>query len=213
MSRTQTIVSGLLAFILLLSLSGSAIAQDCTGTVYTVKAGDWLWRIARSYGLTAQDLINSNPQLFSVYSPNRIYPGQRLCIPARAITPTSPPTPTRTPTSGPSPTPRPTNTPLPPPYTGIPTFRIVSVARDASVTIQTNNFPAGVKFDVRMGAMGTQGVGGTLVTTTDSGRGGSFQMTYTIPPALRGSARIAIRLENLPTGYFAYNWFYNNTFP
>jgi hypothetical protein len=64
-----------------------------------------------------------------------------------------------------------------------------------------------------MGEMGTSAVGGNLVTTTDTGQGGAFRATYTIPAAFRGAGQIAIRLENLSTGYFAFNWFYNNTTP
>ena len=51
----------------------------------------------------------------------------------------------------------------------IPTFSIVSVVADTSVTIKTYNFPADQTFTVRMGAYGTLGVGGIIVTTTDSG--------------------------------------------
>jgi hypothetical protein len=106
-------------------------------------------------------------------------------------------------------TPAPTT---PRPSVPTPTFSIVSVVRDTSVTIRTNNFPANQTFTARMGAMGTRGVGGTVVGTTESGEGGSFTVTYEIPAALKGAYQIAIRLES-PQGYFAYNWFYNSTTP
>lgn len=106
----------------------------------------------------------------------------------------------------------PTATPKPPPFSGIPTFKINSVVKDTSVTILTNNFPADQNFTVRMGAYGTQGVGGTVVATTNSGAGGAFQATYDIPAGLVGAQRIAIRMES-PAGYFAYNWFWNTTAP
>jgi len=61
-----------------------------------------------------------------------------------------------------------------------------------------------------MGGIGAQGRNGSLVTTTDSGAGGAFTATYTIPAALRGQSQIAIRLESL-SGYYSYNWFWNNT--
>lgn len=92
-----------------------------------------------------------------------------------------------------------------------PTFSIVSVDTDDSVTIRTHNFPANDSFVVRMGAMGTRGVGGVKVTTTNSGSGGTFNATYSIPASLKGSYQIAIRLESPTSGYFAYNWFYNDT--
>jgi hypothetical protein len=94
----------------------------------------------------------------------------------------------------------------------VPVFYIVGVARDKSVTIQTYNFPANDSFTVLMGPYGTKGVGGYAVGTYSSGNGGSKTVTYTIPAALYGSYRIAIRLQsNTGSGYFSYNWFYNNT--
>ncbi len=121
---------------------------------------------------------------------------------------TSTPTPTITP-GGPTLTPMPTSTPI---YTGIPTFSIQSVVANDSVTILTNNFPADQNFTVTMNYYGTAGVGGPVVSTTNSGAGGAFTETYAIPASLTGQARIAIRLES-PQGYYAYNWFYNNTTP
>lgn len=92
----------------------------------------------------------------------------------------------------------------------IPTFSIQSVATDQTVTIVTQNFPAGQDFSVTMGPMGTLGVNGYLVGTTNSGAGGSFTATYTIPAQLKGSYQISIRLQSIQ-GYYSYNWFYNNT--
>lgn len=100
---------------------------------------------------------------------------------------------------------------VPPGYSGIPTIWIASVVRNSTVTIQTRNFPAGLKFDVLMGPMGTRGVNGYYVGTIDSGAGGSFVATFNIPAQLMNHGRIAIRTQNLYTGYFSYNWFYNNT--
>jgi hypothetical protein len=98
-----------------------------------------------------------------------------------------------------------------PGYTGIPTIWIVSVVRDSQVTVQANNFPPNQTFTVRMGAYGTLGMGGIAVATLNSGAGGSFFATYTIPDALKGSYQIAIRLENQTGYYYAYNWFFNNS--
>lgn len=94
----------------------------------------------------------------------------------------------------------------------IPTFSIVSVVADTSVTIQAYNFPAGDSFNVLMNTMGTRGVNGIKVASISSGAGGSFTATFNIPAALFGRYRIAIRLQSTTgSGYFAYNWFYNNT--
>lgn len=99
----------------------------------------------------------------------------------------------------------------PPCWGVIPTIWISGVVRDNSVTITTRNWPAGVTFQVLMGPMGTRGIGGTAVGTLNSGAGGTLTATFAIPAHLRGSRQIAIRTQNWPTGYFSYNWFWNNT--
>ena len=91
----------------------------------------------------------------------------------------------------------------------IPTFSIVSVVEDDTVTIKTYNFPADLDFKVTMGKYGTLGVGGVEVATINSGSGGSFEKTFDIPDSLVGDYRIAIRLDS-GVGYYSYNWFYNN---
>jgi hypothetical protein len=97
-------------------------------------------------------------------------------------------------------------------YHLIPTFYINSVARDVSVTITTCNFPAGDNFDVMMNVIGTRGIYGIPVATVAFGNGGTLTFTFNIPPSLFGLRQIAIRLQsNTGSGYFAYNWFYNNT--
>lgn len=45
---------------------------------HTVQPGDSLWRIARKYGVTLNELIAANPQ---IKDPNLIYPGQVINIP------------------------------------------------------------------------------------------------------------------------------------
>jgi hypothetical protein len=96
-------------------------------------------------------------------------------------------------------------------YTGFPTFSIVKVVEDDSVTIKTNNLPPNDSFVVTMGPMGTKGIDGDVVDTVDSGSGGSKQYTFDIPASLYGSYQISIRMESPTSGYFAYNWFYNST--
>ncbi|MGQ0604756.1 MAG: LysM peptidoglycan-binding domain-containing protein [Anaerolineales bacterium] len=101
-------------------------------------------------------------------------------------------------------------TPAPQPQpSGIPIITINAVVRDQTVTISARNFPAGQSFNVRMGAYGTQALGGVHVGSTNTGNG-TFTATYNVPANLRGSTRIAIRLEG-SGGYYSYNWFWNNT--
>ena len=97
-------------------------------------------------------------------------------------------------------------------YTGIPTFTVCSVTQNASVTIKGANFPPNQTFTVTMGAFGTQGIGGVVVGTINSGTGGALTATFGIPAQFAGWNRIALRAQ---TGhaypFFAYNWFFNNT--
>jgi hypothetical protein len=95
----------------------------------------------------------------------------------------------------------------------LPSTTMLAVTRDVSVTVETNNFPANDTFDVYLGVYGTQGVGGTKVDTFNTGTGGSFRRTFSIPTGLAGQERIAIRLVSPTSGYYAYNWFWNSTYP
>ncbi|NLN70027.1 MAG: hypothetical protein GX142_04490 [Chloroflexi bacterium] len=98
-------------------------------------------------------------------------------------------------------------------FAGIPTFSITAVVKDSTVTIQTSNFPANYDFKVLMGKMGTKGIDGILVSTINSDKGGAFTQTFDVPSALADESRIAIRLQATSGGFYAYNWFYNNTYP
>ncbi len=97
-------------------------------------------------------------------------------------------------------------------YTGIPTFSITAVVRNNNVTVTTHNFPKNDTFKVLMNYMGTKGINGVVADTISSGSGGSFTATFTIPAKFKGQNQIAIRLQSTSgSGYYAYNWFYNNT--
>jgi hypothetical protein len=62
--------------------------------------------------------------------------------------------------------------------------------------------------------MWTRGVGGLRVGGFKSDCGGMRELTFPIPAGLYGSYRISMRFESTTgSGYFAYNWFYNNTTP
>lgn len=61
-------------------LSNSTIAggetQGTGSIIYTVKRGDSLYRIARAYGVTINQIVSLN----NIQNPNLIYPGQKLRI-------------------------------------------------------------------------------------------------------------------------------------
>ncbi|MCB2180181.1 hypothetical protein KQH54_03565 [bacterium] len=90
------------------------------------------------------------------------------------------------------------------PYTSI-----LNVVPDQEVTLQVFNLPADKEFIVTMGPLGSRGVNGYVIGTQSSGEGGSFIVTYPIPPQLYGSDMIAIRLESTTSGHFAYDYFKN----
>lgn len=93
----------------------------------------------------------------------------------------------------------------------IPTILIIAVTEDAKVTVQTQNYPANIDFDVRMGRIGTRGIGGILVGTFNSGSGGSQKFTFDIPALLHHDHQIAIRTDAKSGGFYSFNWFYNTT--
>lgn len=58
-------------------------APDCPGgTIYTIQAGDTLFRIANRYQINLIDLIIANPQ---INNPNVIFVNQKICIPQTGI--------------------------------------------------------------------------------------------------------------------------------
>ena len=92
----------------------------------------------------------------------------------------------------------------------VPTTTVVSVVTDDTVNISGVNFPANQTFTVRMGKMGTVGMGGTEVGSINMDGKTSFSSSFNIPDGLKGQYQISIRLDSTQ-GYYSYNWFYNNT--
>jgi prophage DNA circulation protein len=57
--------------------TGSKSSQSGASRTYTVKKGDSLWRIAKMYNLTLNQIIKLNPQ---IKNPNLIYVGQTVYV-------------------------------------------------------------------------------------------------------------------------------------
>lgn len=55
---------------------------NCQGQLYSVQAGDTLYKIANRYGITLQHLREANPQ---IVNPNLIFVGQEICIPTEPL--------------------------------------------------------------------------------------------------------------------------------
>ena len=54
-------------------------------------------------------------------------------------------------------------------------------------------------------------LGAIVETVTTNANGKLSNLTYEIPDFLQNASQVAIRLESPHTGYYAYNWFYNNS--
>ena len=63
------------------STSGGSTSGGSTGCrmKHTVKQGEWVWQIARTYGADPYDILAANG--LTVATANTIYPGTVLCIP------------------------------------------------------------------------------------------------------------------------------------
>ena len=59
--------------------SGGYGASGCERT-HVVRNGEWIYNIARYYGISAQSLYDANPWVYQQYN-HFLYPGQLLCIP------------------------------------------------------------------------------------------------------------------------------------
>lgn len=114
-------------------------------------------------------------------------------------------------TPEPTPTSTPAHTSTPEPEVKYPYFNIVAVEKDNTVTVEGEDFPADTEFTVLMGKMWTMGINGIEAGTFNSGEGGVMTATFTIPSELAGQIRISIRLQATSGGWYAYNWFWNNT--
>jgi hypothetical protein len=94
-----------------------------------------------------------------------------------------------------------------------PNTQIAGVVQGTSVTISGTNFTLNDTYTVRMGPIGTQGVGGTVVDSYVTGAVPTFSASFSIPASLQTAAKIAIRFESNNSPYYAYDWFYNSNYP
>ena len=101
--------------------------------------------------------------------------------------------------------------PAQPPVTVLPTFSIKAVDAGKTVTISAKDFPKSQEFVVRMGKYGTLAIGGIVTAEVTSSDTGLFEATFPIPTDLAAEDVIAMRLDAKTGGWYAYNWFYNNT--
>ncbi len=94
-----------------------------------------------------------------------------------------------------------------------PSFTITRVDMDKNITVSGTGFPVDMEYDVLMGEYGSTGAGGVKVSSQKTGSKGEFNATYTIPAVFQGEYKVAIRMESAKSVYYAYNYFYNASFP
>jgi len=101
-----------------------------------------------------------------------------------------------------------TGDPAPLPVTGEkPYIRFAGVKQNESVTVEAFNFPANVNFSVRVGPYYTFFRDYVVVTTINSGAGGSFKFTVSLPEVVDDVEMVTVRLDG--GGRYAFNAFKN----
>lgn len=165
--------------------AGNAQVENCARW-HTVQRGEYLVMIARMYDTDWRTIAEIN----NLKNPALIYAGNRLCVEVSGKDQPG------IPNTGNQQT---------------PVFDVVAVRAGRSVTIEAEDFPRNLRFNVLMGKIGTQAEDGILVDRISSGDG-DFVKTFDIPSSLANDSRIAIRLESTSTAHFSYSWFNNRNF-
>lgn len=156
--------------------------KDCKQW-HTVKTGEYLSQIARTYGTDYRTIVEIN----SLVNPNVIYPNQQLCVSL---------------VSG--------NPPVIPVVTGSANIVAASVKEDTSVTLQARNLTALTRYTVYLSSNKTSYSPLTYVGVVTTDKDGAFKVTYTIPKKLIDVAKIKVTILSTK-GDRVSNWFYNAT--
>jgi hypothetical protein len=166
----------------------AAAPERATCTLWhTFKEGENLYDVARSYGLKWQYIAYWN----SFTLPGQVKVGDVICVQAKGKGRVG-----EINQGGQS---------------GKAYYEIRGVTKDKNVTIRTYRFPSYTVYDVYMDESGTTGANGYLVDTFNSGKGGTFSLTFNIPSQLRGESRLVIRVENRKSGAYQTITFKNTT--
>jgi len=177
------VVSGLVA-----ATVQPAAAADSAKTCkqwYTVQRGDYLVKIARMFDTDWRTLADLN----DLKNPERIYPGQKLCVSTDG---TGGSIPDETPSSG----------------SGVRVYA-TSVEEDHSVTLQGKRLDANSRYNVYLSKYGTYPTGAILVGSVLTDRNGAFAKTFNLPGKLVDIAKVGIHISNGRDA--TSNWFINAT--
>lgn len=93
--RTRILTLIVVASLLLIAMAATVTTAQ-TACSHTVRSGDTLFSIARTYGVTVAEIVAAN----ALANPNRILPGQVLTIPAEGCDVSATPTPEATDEAG-----------------------------------------------------------------------------------------------------------------
>ncbi len=143
--------------------------DESNKVVYTVKAGDTLGGIAKSYSVTVDEIMTANNLGSDV-----IRVGQKLTIPVPPPPPTDTPTPTKTPTATSTPTTTPTPT-----VTPTPTWGPATLDGDLSVAYPETSGPQRFTLHYRAGMYGIENIAAVqaMVVTGMAHIEGTFRAT------------------------------------
>jgi LysM repeat protein len=197
---TRTKVSNLLlAFVMVFALLAAAVqpaaaassAADLTATCkqwHTVQRGEYLSQIARLYNTDWRTLADLN----ELENPNRIYPGQKLCV----STTNSGTDGGNTDTDG-------------NPVSGSASVRIYaeSVEEDSFVTLVGKRLLANTRYSVYLSKYSTYSSSAYLAGSVTTDRNGAFEHTFRLPGRLTDIAKIYAHAKSSTD--LASNWFIN----
>jgi hypothetical protein len=86
-----------------------------------------------------------------------------------------------------------------------PILRILNVSPATSIALRAGNLPFDEEFEVTMGGMGTEGIGGIKVGSFNSGTNGSMDLLFKIPTQLQKNEQIAVRVQSTDKGNFDFD--------
>lgn len=150
---------------------------------HTVQRGEYLSMIAKMYKTDWRTLAEIN----SLKDPNRIYPGQYLCVS----------------TSG-------SVSVVAPDYSGSMRVYASEVKEDVSVTLRGKNLTASTRYTIYLNKYGADLSKAIIAGWVTTDKYGQFETTLSLPAKLNDVSKIAVSIFS-KAGDKASNWFVNAT--
>jgi len=175
-------LTGFMAFSRPAVASAAAVDTDCK-LWHTIKPGEYLSLIARTYGTDYQTLVEIN----GLTNANVIFPNQKLCVSL---------------VSG--------GTPILPVVSGSGSILATSVIEDTSVTLQGKSLAALTRYTIYLKNEKNSAAPAIFTGVVTTSKEGTFTVTYKIPKKLIDVSRIKVTILSTKGDAFS-NWFYNAT--